>query len=71
MTRISEQTGSPVPRPGLAGAWDRLIGPGASAAEQAVTIALAAGGAIAAAAWLAADAARPSPAQYLVAALVR
>jgi len=41
----------PEPRPGLLGLWDRAVGPGASAAENIGTIALAFVGAIGAGSW--------------------
>ncbi|HEX5828591.1 MAG TPA: hypothetical protein VFY23_13785 [Candidatus Limnocylindrales bacterium] len=38
---------APAPRPGLDAIWDRLVGPGANAAEQAAVVAAASVGAIA------------------------
>jgi len=48
---MTDRSGSPAPRTSILGLWDRAVGPGASAAENAGTIGLAIAGAVGAGLW--------------------
>lgn len=60
----------PAPRPGLAGQWDKFIGPGASTLEQALSLIPSAFAAIAISYYAYTANLGWSPTQYLVAALI-